>query len=774
MKKTLMAIAVLAATTAPAQASARRCAAFADADRTAANLPAIRPLMVLRPVAASSTEYELLVYGDIGDSWWGESVTALSVVQQLQALDAAVTQINVRINSYGGSVSDGIAIYNALKRHGARKVVTVDGVAMSSASLIAMAGDEVQMPATSLLMIHAPWGYAQGNAQDMRTMADVLDTYASAMAGAYATKSGRDRADMLALLADGKDHYFTGEQAVAEGFADALIDALDDTATDDDSQARAAGVNRLLAGAPDHIRQIAMSAAGKHPRALPRASKPRLVVPEGLDLESLQSALASASGQRALVAALTTAASANDGDLTMKVRKLFAAMASLREAATDPGDGNRGGGGAPAPQATAAEVHAALRARNDEITAMVTPYLQRDGVQAIYTSALADPSMTVDRVRQQVLDKIGAQTMPIANNASIEMVADEADKFRAAGENAILSRAGLVKADGQNPMRGYRLIEIARASLERSTASNGRSMSSMDVVATAFTTTSDFPALLTSTARASLLRGYDEAPETFDKWTRPGTLTDFREASKAGLGFFSDLDKIPEDGEYKYGTFGRTGQAIALATYGKLFAINRQAIINDDLGAFTAVPQKMGRAAKRTIGNLVYAILVNNPKMADNVALFHATHGNLATGAGITSASVGALRKLMMAQKVDGQPVNIPLRYLIVPPDEEDNAILVRDNQFEVKADGSVSSNANTQRNRFEIVSDGRLPSGAWFGSADPNLFDTIEVAYLDGVQQPFLDQKDGWTVDGTEYKVRIDAGVAPLDYRGLAKNPGL
>ncbi|HET6804642.1 MAG TPA: ClpP-like prohead protease/major capsid protein fusion protein [Frateuria sp.] len=748
----------------------RRFGAFAEAD-PATGLPRIRPVMVLRPVGASSTEYELLIYGDIGDSWWGESVTALSVVQQLQALDASVTQINVRINSYGGSVSDGIAIYNALKRHSARKVVTVDGVAMSSASLIAMAGDEVQMPATSLLMIHAPWGYAQGNAQDMRAMAEVLDTYASAMAGAYSGKSGRGRADMLALLADGQDHYYTGEQAVTEGFADKVIDPLADTTTDDESQARAAGVSRLLAGAPDHIRQIAMSAAGKHPRALPKATKPRLVVPEGIDLESLQTALASASGQRALVAALTTAASANDGDLEMKVRKLFAAMASLREQAADPSDGNRGAGGGAA-QPNAADVHAALRVRNEEITAMVTPYLARDGVQAIYTAALADPAMSVDRVRQQLLDKIGAQTTPIAGGARVELVADEADKFRAAGQNAILARAGVVQADGQNPLRGYRLIEIARASLER-TGTARRGMDSMDVVGAAFTTTTDFPALLTSTARAALLRGYDEAPETFDQWTRAGTLTDFREASRAGLGFFSELDKIGEDGEYKYGTFGSSGQSIVLATYGKLFAITRQAIINDDLGAFTAVPQKMGRAAKRTIGNLVYAILSNNPKLADGLALFHATHGNLAAAAGITTASVGALRKLLMAQKVDGQAINIPLKYLIVPANLEDDAVLVRDNQFEVKADGSVSSNANTQRGRFEVVSDGRLAGNAWFGAADPNLFDTVEVAYLDGNQTPFLDQKDGWTIDGTEYKVRIDAGVAPLDSRGLAKNPG-
>jgi hypothetical protein len=122
---------------------------------------------------------------------------------------------------------------------------------------------------------------------------------------------------------------------------------------------------------------------------------------------------------------------------------------------------------------------------------------------------------------------------------------------------------------------------------------------------------------------------------------------------------------------------------------------------------------------------------------------------------------------------VDGQAVNIPLSYLIVPSDLEDDALLVRDNQYEVKADGSTSTNANTQRSRFEVIADGRLASGGWFGAADPNLYDTIEVAYLDGVQEPFLDQKDGWNVDGTEFKVRIDAGVAPLDFRGLAKNPG-
>src|SRR5690606_21210394 len=205
--------------------------------------PHIAPLMRLQPMAGADDSYELLIYGDIGESWWGDSVTAQSVVQQLNELPASVATINVRINSYGGSVADGLAIYNALKRHSATKAVTVDGVAMSSASLIAMAGDTVHMPATSILMIHAPWGGIAGNAQELRDYAQVLDTYAEAMADAYVAKSGKERGDVLSLLQDGKDHYFTGEQAVEEGFADALVDATEaDDAPDENARAFASGL----------------------------------------------------------------------------------------------------------------------------------------------------------------------------------------------------------------------------------------------------------------------------------------------------------------------------------------------------------------------------------------------------------------------------------------------------------------------------------------------------------------------------------------------------
>jgi len=732
----------------------------------------IRPVMVLRPVATAANEYELLIYGDIGESWWGDSVSALSIVQQLQALDAGVTQLNVRINSYGGSVSDGLAIHNALRRHSARKVGTIDGVAMSSASLIAMACDELQAPPESVLMIHAPWGLAQGNAQDMREMADVLDIYADAMANAYARKSGKPKAEMLELLADGKDHFYTGDQALAAGFVDALVADVTEEEDEADAKAvgeiRAQGVSRFTSGASAQLQRQALAAAGRQRKAMPAGDKPRVRAASGVDLTTFNLALGSAEGQQALVGALTTALTADTGDTDMKRRKLYAAL----RAPAGP-EGSESGGGTlnpPAADPTTA-VMAAMRQRSAAIQALFEPYLARPGVQALHVAALADPTQTVDQARAKLLDHIGASASPVR----IELVADEADKFRAAGENAILARAGFAKADGQNPLRGMNLREMARASLKRA----GRNSDGMDVremVAAAFTSTSDFPALLTSTARTALLKGYEESPEVFEQFTRKGTLTDFKPAERAGLGFFSSLDRIPEGGEYKHGTFGSAGNSIVLATYGKMFAITRQAIINDDLGAFTEVPKKMGKSARRTIGNLVFAVLTKNPKVADGKSLFHSDHGNILTpGAPITTDSVAAMRVAMGTQKVDDQPVALPLKYLIVPVALEGPANLVRSAQYRIGgADNSTTP--NVEQNRFEVIADARLDAfsaTAWFGAADPNLFDTIEVAYLDGVEQPFLDQKDGWSVDGTEFKVRIDAGVAPLDYRGLAKNAG-
>ena len=158
---------------------------------------------------------EVLIYGNIGDRWNEDGVVASELVRDLSALEADT--INLRINSYGGSVPDGLAIYNALRRHKAAVNVFVDGVAISCASYIAMAGDTITMAKNAQMMIHGPWTIAAGNASELREQADILDRYAKAMASAYADKSGKTYEDALALLVDRKDHWFMADEAKAEG-----------------------------------------------------------------------------------------------------------------------------------------------------------------------------------------------------------------------------------------------------------------------------------------------------------------------------------------------------------------------------------------------------------------------------------------------------------------------------------------------------------------------------------------------------------------------------
>lgn len=306
--------------------------------------------------------------------------------------------------------------------------------------------------------------------------------------------------------------------------------------------------------------------------------------------------------------------------------------------------------------------------------------------------------------------------------------------------------------------------------------------SRMDMVGFAFTmagshTTSDFGKILQNIQGKAALAGWDEAPETYPLFTRAGTLTDFKPATRVGLGLMNSLRKVEEGANYKFVTAGERAETIVLATYGEMLRISRQAIINDDLAILGSLPQKMGRAARRTIGDLVFAILTSNPTMADGTALFHADHANLAaSGAAPNVTSMSAARTAMRTQreKAGGPVLNITPKYMLVPAALETVSRQLLTSSFEPTANKGHAT--NPVAGMAELIPDGRLDAvsaTAWYLAADPNAFDTIEVAYLDGVQAPYVEQQQMWTADGVEMKVRIDAGVAPLDFRTFYKNPG-
>jgi ATP-dependent protease ClpP protease subunit len=231
--------------------------------------------------ALSNSTAELLIYGEIGDNWSGTSVLAQDIVARLNALQG-VQEITVRVNSAGGSVSDGLAIYNALRRHPARKRVVIDGVAASIASVIAMAGDVISMPRTALLMIHAPWCVnAEGNAAALRQLATLLDGWAAAMREAYVAKSGMVTAEIAALLEDGQDHWFTADEALELGLIDEVIEADDAAIEPLNVPAYAKGLSQFIPRAPAHIAaSLRNLTTGAAPMPNPSASRDEILAAE--------------------------------------------------------------------------------------------------------------------------------------------------------------------------------------------------------------------------------------------------------------------------------------------------------------------------------------------------------------------------------------------------------------------------------------------------------------------------------------------------------------
>lgn len=181
--------------------------------------------------AAEEEALDLYIYGDVesdGYDWWTDEIihseTSANAFRDALAEHSGVTQINIYINSYGGSVFEGTAIYSQLRRNPAHKTVYVDAFACSIASVIAMAGDEVVIPKNALMMIHNMWMEVNGNASELRKAADDLDTINAAGRQAYLAKAG-DKLEEAALIEMmDAETWLTAEQCIQYGLADRYAD----------------------------------------------------------------------------------------------------------------------------------------------------------------------------------------------------------------------------------------------------------------------------------------------------------------------------------------------------------------------------------------------------------------------------------------------------------------------------------------------------------------------------------------------------------------------
>ncbi len=185
------------------------------------------------PIECKGDTADVLIYDQIGRSFFEDGVTAKAFAEQLRE-HKNVKNINVRINSPGGNVFDATAIYNTLRNHGAKITTHVEGAALSAASLVAMAGDEIKMAEGSWMMVHDPSGRASGRASDMRKQADMLDRVKASLVATYATRTKQPTDEISRMMTD--ETWLSAEDAKAKGFADTISGATQVVAAFDPNQ----------------------------------------------------------------------------------------------------------------------------------------------------------------------------------------------------------------------------------------------------------------------------------------------------------------------------------------------------------------------------------------------------------------------------------------------------------------------------------------------------------------------------------------------------------
>lgn len=669
--------------------------------------------------AKGAQQADVMIYDEIG--FWG--VSAKDFATDIKAL-GEVKLLNVFMNSPGGSIIDGTAIYNTLKNHKARVVVHIDSVALSMGSLISMAGDHIAMAENGLMMVHNPQGGAAGEAKDLRKTAEVMDKMRLNMANTYSARTSIDVDTMLGLMDD--ETWMNAEEALDFGFIDEVTGEVELAASFDPMQ---------FDNVPNHI-------------LAQYVSKDKLVKKQVIETSAVADPQKVGTIMTEEQKKAAEAKAIADAEAKVTADKLIA-----KKAADE-----------------ALEIEGI---RQKSIRAAFAPH--GEAHRAILDECLEDRTVGIAEAREKLLTAIGKKAgSATGEEVRIEMVKDVRDKFRAGVSEAIEIRSGVKADDGKNDFRGFTLLDIAKASLKNAGVSV-RGLDKMRIVGAAFThSTSDFPYLLENSIGKELQRAYSSFAETWRTIANVSSVPDFKVNSRIRLGSFNSLDVIPEGGEYDAGTMGEEKETIQAQTKGKMITLTRQMIINDDLNGFLRIAALLGRAGARTIGTDVYGILSDNAALFDGVALFHATHNNLAgSGAAPTLALIGSAKTAMRKQQDPdaNDYLDIQAKYIVCGVELEDTikALIASETDFSQ----ANSKKINVHRNSLEVVSDPRLNSTEWYLLASPTDIPTLEIAFLDGNQTPYLESMNGFSVDGTAWKVRLDYGTTGNDFRGGYKNAG-
>lgn len=695
---------------------------------------------------------EILIYGVIGDWWDGLEATRL-----IPLISAGDDDLHIRINSPGGLVMEGIAIFNAItrEREKGRKVTThIDGLAASMGSILAMAGEEIIMADNALMMIHNPWDCACGDAIELRRAADRLDQLRDIMVGIYAKQTGL-AADALIPMLDGET-WLTAGEALEQKFITSIN-------TGEAASARAALFDIQQFGfrkVPENPRIAAMAMGTTRPAfAGPKPKGSQMDPKKGND---------------------TAAGNLAPDTITAEAAQALAAKAA-GEAAT---------------KAVAAE-----RERSEGIRALAAKF----NLGADWSAKMVNDNKSLEDARASALDALAergdAAGIGHSGPSPITIGADARDKWLQGASNALMQRAGVlesVRADAKRreqkidldpgEFRGIRNVELARMFLEMS----GVRVQTYDrrkIVGMALTaqgmgglhTTSDFAILLENVMHKTLLASYGITPDTWSRVCGIGSVGDFRAHNRYIRGTFGTLPDLNEHGEFQNISIpDGAKESITARKKGGIIGLTNEAIVNDDMDAFSGLATDFGRSAKLTIEVAFYAAMAANggfgPTMNDGKALFHADHNNIAATGGAPSVDRFDDIDVLMSSQTDlseNEIAEFPPHVWLGPKTLAGNVRVINGAEYDPDTASKLQKPNKVQGLFNDIVGTARLSGTPWYAFADPMVSPAIEVAFLDGQQEPQLDSEEGWRFDGIEWRVQQAFGIAGVNYRAAARNAG-
>ena len=675
------------------------------------------------PVQMRAAAERAAVLSLLGDVGW--DITPAGVAAEMKKLSAN-QPLTISINSYGGDALAGIAIHNMLARHAGPKTVIVEGIAASAASLIAMAGDRIIMPGNAFLMIHEAWGGALGDAETMRQQADVLDQISSAYRRTYAGKSGKDEETVAALMR--AETWFDADMAVAEGFAS-------ETAEPAEIRAFAALDPDRYAAAPAAFCGLVRAARDAVPVAAPVVSNPPAISPA--------------------------------------VAKEIGMSESIAQA----------GGNSPA-QTPAPVVPAAAS------IAEVRGIAERNGLPAEFALTQIERGATREAALEAALEAVAARSpAPIMpNSAVVSVIRDERDTLRARWTGALSAQL----SNQAPPAESREFANMGFHGLMREIAvANGvkdvHRMSGADLAEMVLSgrinaqhSTSDFPLILVNSANKSVQGLFGQYPNTWASWTREVDVADFKTITSAFAGQFPEVAAISEGAPYTYGSIAEEGQTYAVQERGRLVALTRQALVNDDTRAFQDVLSGAALAGYTALRRVVFGILTANANWPAGgaTALFAAGRNNLGAAGPLAAGTFSELRALLTKQTSPARagesaaPLPPPTSMvLLVGPDEERTALELLGNLIVPTTTGAALPDA--YRTTTSLVMEPFLDTGN-----DPYYLCRgdirgVEIAYLQGQRAPTITSAEDIRYSGMTFRVVFDFGAAAVQPRAMAANLG-